>query len=62
MCKNGEHNLIEILRVNNNAPDEETVVRWCQDCGAVVVDIDYDNRTFAGRITPMKFPKYLKEK
>lgn len=62
MCENGNHNLITILSVDNSAPDEETVVRWCRDCGAIVVDIDYDNRRFAGRVMNMKFPKYLEEK
>jgi hypothetical protein len=33
------------------------VVRWCVDCGAVVVDEDYDNRTNPGVYGAMRFPR-----
>ena len=59
MCNGKDHNLIEILTVYQSY-DEEIVVRWCKDCGAIVVDIDYDGRTYAGRHTSMQFPEYLK--
>jgi hypothetical protein len=35
----------------------ESVVRWCRNCGGVVVDTDYDGRTNPGDIMKMKFPK-----
>jgi hypothetical protein len=35
-------------------------IRWCPECGAIVIDIDSDNRTFPGRIMKMKFPKISK--
>lgn len=38
------------------------VVRWCRDCGAVVVDIDYDNRTSPGQIMKIQFPKITQER
>jgi hypothetical protein len=39
---------------------EETVVRWCQDCGAVVVDIDSDDRTSPGAVMKMRLPEHIK--
>lgn len=55
MCKNGNHDLIVIYK-HSTCYNEEPTVRWCQDCGAIVVDVDYDNRTNAGQIMKMKFP------
>lgn len=53
-CNGSEHRLIVIWRETGAASD--AVVRWCQDCGAVVVDEDYDGRTHAGRYMAMRFP------
>lgn len=39
---------------------EQDVVRWCTDCGAVVIDIDFDGRTYPGRVKEMQFPKIIK--
>lgn len=48
------HRLIDILA---SGPEmERTVVRWCADCGAVVVDIDSDGRTQPGAQMSMRFP------
>ena len=55
-CENGLHNLIEIYR-NGYCDHENDVVRWCETCGAIVVDIDYDNRTHPGKIMKLKLPK-----
>ena len=41
MCDLKNHNLIEIYRHRFWGP-EDHVVRWCRDCGAVVVDVDVD--------------------
>ncbi len=35
------------------------VVRWCSECGAIVVDEDYDGRTKPGAIMKMRLPKVL---
>ncbi len=52
--KSGLHNLIVI---SWNGPDcEQEIVRWCRDCGAVVVDLDADGRTNPGAILKMRFP------
>ena len=56
ICKNNDHELIEISNNYHNAFDEE-VVRWCKKCGAIVVDLDYDNRIYPGFYMKMKFPK-----
>ena len=36
----------------------EVVVRWCQRCGAIVKDVDFDGRTNPGELMPMRFPTY----
>lgn len=51
------HKMQEIISFPcNDAPDAETVVRWCPTCGAIVVDVDFDGRTSPGRVMKMKFP------
>lgn len=48
----GQHDLIAVY---SHGPEmEETVVRWCQLCGAITVDVDYDGRTQPGGVMPMK--------
>jgi hypothetical protein len=54
-CKNNNH-ILEVVHVDARDPMSETVVRWCKNCGGVVVDTDYDGRTSPGAIMPMKFP------
>lgn len=51
----GENSLKQIF-VASEGGDSEAVVRWCENCGAVVVDRDFDGRTNAGAIMPMQFP------
>ena len=41
--------------------DEEKVVRWCPECGAIVVDCDYDGRTNPGYFREMEYPKITKK-
>lgn len=35
---------------------ECTTIRWCKKCGGISIDIDFDGRTNAGYVMPMKFP------
>jgi len=49
--------MIEIYR-GRESMDCAAVVYWCKECGAVVVDEEYDNRT-GDAIVPMKWPKLL---
>lgn len=54
----GPHDLQDISRRGTGeGPGITEVVRWCCNCGAVVVDIDVDGRTDPGRALPMQFPK-----
>ena len=53
-CNGCTHSLVEIYRREGAASD--AVVRWCQDCGCVVVDEDYDGRTNPGVYESMRFP------
>lgn len=56
MCDKKNHPLIEVFRAGS---DEgiQSVVRWCPDCGAVVVDDEIDGRVHAGEVMKMRFPK-----
>ncbi len=54
-CKYGIHTLIVIFA--SSSWDCNEVVRWCEKCGAVVVDIDVDGRSRPGGVMRMKFPK-----
>jgi len=53
VCPKGIHNLMEIWR--DHGAGSDAVVRWCRNCGAVVVDEDYDGRTNAGAYREMEF-------
>lgn len=56
---NKRHDLIDIYY--RGTSDEEDVVRWCRKCGAIVVDVDVDNRTSPGAIMPMRVPQMTKD-
>jgi hypothetical protein len=58
-CNKGNHNLklITIVREDTISAD---VVRWCDICGAIVIDTDYDHRTNPGAIMKMRFPDLAK--
>ena len=56
-CKGSKHTLIEIYRCGNDMVED--VVRWCKNCGAIVVDTDFDNRTAAGDVMKMKHPQLV---
>lgn len=40
-----------------NVKEIDDAIRWCKDCGAVVVDQDIDGRTRPGGVAIMRFPK-----
>ncbi len=54
-CDGKKHRLIEVTCFSQGH-DGLAVVRWCKDCGAIVVDHDCDNRTMPGYYVEMKFP------
>lgn len=53
-CPKGNHNLVEILQSYHSWDGSRKVARWCEICGAIVVDIDYD-----GRINPGGYMKLI---
>ncbi len=40
--------------------DTESVVRWCPECGTVVIDREVDGRLM-GSVVKMKFPKAVRK-
>ncbi|KKM86045.1 hypothetical protein LCGC14_1283090, partial [marine sediment metagenome] len=56
------HPLINIYESSEYYGASE-VVRWCPDCGAIVIDVDVDNRIRhgPGRVMKMRFPKFMYE-
>jgi DUF917 family protein len=65
-CLNKRHELKEITSSNNSGmPGVYDVVRWCVNCGAIVIDTDVDGRTRPGNVMTMQnsalFTRYYKE-
>lgn len=58
-CKKGKHSLQEIFEVGRTF-GESDVVRWCEVCGSVVIDIDFDRRTQPGAVMGMLSPSITK--
>lgn len=54
-CLRGLHPLIEIACIPTGF--EDRVIRWCPECGAIVIDCDLDGRTYPGRDMKMKLTK-----
>lgn len=52
-----QHNLAVVYRSGGEGGMD--VVRWCSECGAVVVDHDVDGRVYPGHVTAMRFPTML---
>jgi len=45
---------VEVYSIGSDAVAD--TVRWCTLCGSVVVDVDFDGRTNAGQVMPMRNP------
>lgn len=58
-CRKGLHPLKVIASFE--CGDEAKVVRWCPECGAVVVDLDYDDRTNPGYYKKLQYPNITKK-
>ena len=56
----GKHQLVEILRCRHSWDDSFKVARWCEVCGSIVVDIDYDGRTNPGAVMKLTSPSHRK--
>jgi hypothetical protein len=48
---------LEVIMSRGEGYGCDAVVRWCSQCGAIVIDVDCDNRTAPGRIMKMRLPK-----
>lgn len=55
--QNGKHDFVEVHSWRGTMPGAEGVVRWCQCCGAVVIDSEVDGRVSPGAIMKLKAPK-----
>jgi valyl-tRNA synthetase len=51
-----EEDLTVIARYDVGYRTEE-VIKWCPDCGAIVIDSETDGRVNAGNVVPMRFPR-----
>ena len=58
-CREGLHPLQAIMVASDGFTDR--VVRWRPECGAIVIDMDVDGRTYPGRHMPMKLPYMAKD-
>lgn len=48
----------DLIIVTESGPSHHReVVRWCRKCGAIVVDLDFDNRTKPGHYMKMRIPQ-----
>ena len=54
-CDGKTHRLMSIYE-RPEANDGWTVVRWCKDCGSVVIDYEQDGKIAPGYYMPMQFP------
>ena len=61
-CNVGKHDLIEIAELPHSWDGSSQLVKWCQICGAVVVDLEIDGRVTPGHYMKMKFPKQIYQK
>ena len=64
-CRKGNHHLIVVAsyfgdNISGPAGADVTHIRWCEVCGAVVGDIDSDNRLVPGAVFKMKLPEISK--
>lgn len=61
-CKKGLHPFVKVASFFvDSYSGEAKVVRWCPECGAVVVDMDYDGRTSAGYYKKLQYPNITKQ-
>lgn len=57
-CIDKEHKFIEILANNHSWDCSAQVVKWCENCGCVKLDLEWYTKVRTERI---RFPKILKE-
>lgn len=50
----------EVYNVEHNSMGEAASVKWCQHCGAVVVDREFDGRLTNISLVKMQWPEVTK--
>lgn len=60
-CKEGLHPFITISKVTTGILDEYKLVRWCPECGAIVVDGETDGRNMPGYYKKLTYPNLCRE-
>lgn len=60
-CKDGSHSLVEIDRTDSRLGLSEKITRWCEYCGAIVIDKEIDGKVIPGFYIEMQFPLIAKE-
>lgn len=58
-CKKGLHPFKVVA--NFEWGSEAKVVRWCPECGAVVVDLDLNYGTYSGFYKKLQYPNITKK-
>jgi len=58
-CKKGDHDFRVINRRNYDL--EEYVIRWCENCGCIVGDIEFDGRLKPGGLFKIKGSNLFKQ-
>lgn len=57
-CLKGNHSLQKIFESGSDM--ESSVIRWCEVCGSIVIDKDYDGRIKPGAVMGMISPSITK--
>ena len=57
-CKKGYHDFVEIMTRPHSWDDSEEIVKWCQYCGCIKINIEMDGRFF-GQTMKIRAPKIL---
>lgn len=61
-CKDGKHSWIDVYEDPSRSDMYHDVVRWCEYCGSLVIDVDYDGRTNPGAIAKIRNPEIIKRR
>jgi len=59
-CRNGYHDFI-IVKTIHNHDESNTVIRWCEACGALVADAEICGRTLPGEVKKITIPSIEKK-
>ena len=59
-CRDGIHKFVKVMSISVGF-DEEKAVRWCYECGAIVIDHDIDGRIIPGHYSKLMYPNITKK-